>query len=104
MFHQLKNRNFYIILGADLLFFAASLILSYGLRFSFSIPAWIWRDIFLLLPFLLPVKAIVFFLMGVYRGMWRYASIPDAIRLAKASLLATLTAVSYTHLDVYKRQ
>ena len=94
MFHQLKNRNFYIILGADLLFFAASLILSYGLRFSFSIPAWIWRDIFLLLPFLLPVKAIVFFLMGVYRGMWRYASIPDAIRLAKASLLATLTVMT----------
>ena len=94
MLHQFKNRNFYIILVADLLFFAASLVLSYGLRFSFAIPDRIWTDIFVLLPFLLPVKAAVFFLMGVYRGMWRYTSIPDAIRLAKASVLATLTLMT----------
>ena len=94
MLHQFKNRNFYVILGADMLFFAASLVLSYGLRFSFAVPDRIWADIFFLLPFLVPVKAVVFFLMGVYRGMWRYTSIPDAIRLAKASALATLTLMT----------
>lgn len=94
MLHQFKNRNFYVVFGADLLFFAASLILSYGLRFSFAIPDRIWADIFFLLPFLLPTKAVAFYLMGVYRGMWRYTSIPDAIRLAKASALATLTLMT----------
>ncbi len=94
MFHQFKNRNFYIILGADLLFFAASLILAYGLRFSLAIPDEEWARILFLLPWLLPVKAGVFYATGVYRGMWRYTSIPDAIRLAKASILATLTMMT----------
>lgn len=94
MIQQLKNRNFYIILGGDLLLFAASLILAYGLRFSLDIPEKEWIRILFLLPFLLPVKAAVFILMGVYRGMWRYSSIPDAVRLAKASALATLTVMT----------
>ena len=39
MLQQFKNRNFYIILGADLAFFAASLVFAYSLRFSLAIPA-----------------------------------------------------------------
>ena len=94
MLHQFKNRNFYVILAGDLALFAASLILAYGLRFSLNIPAKDWGRIVFLLPFLLPTKAVVFFLMGVYRGMWRYTSIPDALRLVKASVLATLTVMT----------
>jgi FlaA1/EpsC-like NDP-sugar epimerase len=101
MFSQLKNRNFYIVLGADLVMFVASLIFAYGLRFSLAIPAKDWTRILYLLPFLLPVKTFVFFAMGVYRGMWRYTSIPDALRLTKASVLATLTLM--TALTVLKR-
>ena len=94
MMHQFKNRNFYVILGADLVLFAASLILAYGIRFSLAIPDAEWHRILFLLPWLLPVKATVFFAMGVYRGMWRYTSIPDALRLGKASALATLTLMT----------
>ena len=103
MIQQFKNRNFYVILAADLVFFSASLILAYGLRFSLEIPATEWQRIFFILPWLLPVKALVFFAMGVYRGMWRYTSIPDALRLAKASALATLTLMtSLTVLQQFK--
>ncbi|MGD9612671.1 MAG: polysaccharide biosynthesis protein [Kiritimatiellia bacterium] len=94
MIHQLKNRNFYVILVGDLVLFAAALILAYGLRFSLDIPAKDWERIGFLLPFLLPTKAVVFMLMGVYRGMWRYTSVPDALRLVKASVLATLTVMT----------
>ena len=94
MFHQLKNRNFYVIMGGDLVLFASSLILAYGLRFSLDIPEKDWIRILFLLPFQLPVKAVVFMLMGVYRGMWRYTSVPDALRLVKASVLATLTVMT----------
>jgi FlaA1/EpsC-like NDP-sugar epimerase len=94
MIHQFKNRNFYVILAGDLLLFAASLILAYGLRFSLDIPEKDWSRILFLLPFLLPVKTVVFMLMGVYRGMWRYTSVPDALRLVKASVLATLTVMT----------
>ena len=94
MIHQFKNRNFYIILGGDLVLFTASLLLAYGLRFSLDIPDKEWVKILVLLPFLLLLKTVIFFMMGVYRGMWRYTSIPDAVRLAKASLLATLTLMT----------
>ena len=94
MIPQIKNRNFYIILAGDLVFFAASLILAYGLRFSLDIPDVEWRRIALLLPGLLMVKVVVFYSMGVYRGMWRCTSVPDAIRLAKASILATLAIMT----------
>ena len=53
MIHQLKNRNFYVILGADLVFFAVSLVLAYGVRFSLAIPAVEWHRILYLLPWLL---------------------------------------------------
>lgn len=94
MIHQFKNRNFYIILCGDLVLFTASLLLAYGLRFSLDIPDKEWVKILVLLPFLLVLKVAIFFMMGVYRGMWRYTSIPDAVRLAKASLLATLTLMT----------
>lgn len=94
MFQQFKNRNFYVILVGDLGLFATSLLLAYGLRFSLEVPAAEWRQIAFLLPFLLPVKVLVFAASGVYRGMWRYTSVPDAIRLAKASVLATLTIMT----------
>lgn len=94
MIQQFKNRNLYVVLAADMVSFIASLILAYGLRFSLDIPDKDWERIFQLLPWLLVVKTTVFFSMGVYRGMWRYTSIPDAIRLAKASVLATLALMT----------
>ena len=100
MLQQFKNRNFYIILVGDVVLFSASLILAYGLRFSLEIPGQEWRQIVLLLPWLVIAKVAVFYSMGVYRGMWRYTSVPDAIRLVKASILATLaimTALTLVH-------
>ena len=100
MIQQLKNRNFYVVLAGDLVLFAASLLLAYGLRFSLDIPDVEWKRIGFLLPWLLATKVVVFYSMGVYRGMWRYTSVPDAMRLAKASVLATLaimTALTLVH-------
>ena len=59
MIHQFKNRNFYIILGGDLVLFTASLLLAYGLRFSLDIPDKEWGKILVLLPFLLVLKVAI---------------------------------------------
>jgi FlaA1/EpsC-like NDP-sugar epimerase len=90
MIHLLRNRNFYLVLAADMAIFALSLLLAYTVRYAFAIPASEWRSILLVLPWVLAVKAAVFVLTGVYRGMWRYTSILDAWRLARATMLATL--------------
>ena len=90
MIKQLKNRNFYIVFCIDLMLLVVSLILSYDIRFAFDIPDYEWDHIIVILPWVLAVKIVVFALAGVYRGMWRYTSIPDAVRLAQTSLLSTL--------------
>lgn len=90
MIHQFKNRNFYLLVSTDTIFFMVSLFMAYTVRFSLNIPHGEYRNMLVVLPWLIIVKFSTFFFMGVYRGMWRYTSLPDAIRLLKATLLATL--------------
>jgi FlaA1/EpsC-like NDP-sugar epimerase len=94
MMYQLKNRNFYVLLLADAALFGASLFFAYIVRFSFAIPPSEFHYILAVLPWLIIVKATTFFLMGAYRGMWRYTSLPDIQRLFKASLLATVVIIA----------
>ena len=90
MIQQLKNRNFYLILCADISLFAASLMMAYAVRFAFEIPSNEWQHFIGIVPLVLLLKVLVFALMGVYRGMWRYTSLVDAYRLAQASVVSTL--------------
>jgi len=90
MFHQLKNLNFYLLLCADTILFVVSLFLAYALRFMCIIPHGELHRVLYILPWVITVKLVTFFLMGVYRGMWRYTSILDAVNLLKATLLASL--------------
>ncbi len=94
MIRQFKNRNFYIVLCADLVSFAVSLLLAYGIRFAFEIPPYELYRFFLILPVVFVVKTVVFALAGVYKGMWRYTSIPDAIRIGKASVISSLAIIA----------
>ena len=94
MLHQLKNRNFYLVMGTDLVIFVISLLLAYAVRYAFKIPGEEWRYILLVLPFVLLVKSVIFMVAGVYRGMWRYTSILDALRLGRAAALATLVLMT----------
>lgn len=90
MINQFKNRNSYFLLAADVFFFFVSLVLAYSIRFTFRIPPSEIAAMYAILPSVIAVKAPTFFLMGVYRGMYRYFSLPDAWRLVKASFLASL--------------
>ena len=46
---------------------------------------------------------VIFLLLNLYNRVWSYASMHEAVLIVGASLLST-ASVSYTHLDVYKRQ
>ncbi len=94
MIHQLRNRSFYLVFAADIVLFAASLIMAYVVRFSFVIPQVAINEIKGVLPWLLIVKSLTFFSMGVYKGMWRYTSISDAWRLFRATVLSTLVIMA----------
>ena len=59
-------------------------IAAYWLRFNLEVPEDYLRDMLAQLPYVLGVHAAIFWLLGLYRGLWRYASFPDLQRILVA--------------------
>ncbi len=93
MYNQFKKLNFWLILGVDCLLLAGAHILAYWIRFA-QLSIYEWRHIVLILPFLLPFKIIVFSMLGLYRGMWRYTGINDLLKVIKAVVITTVTVLA----------
>jgi len=89
-----RNLNFYLMLGADALCFAAALTISYLLRFDFNLSNAYGAQLIGLLKYDLPLKLGVFLLLGLYRGMWRYTSLVDFWKLTEAVVLASALFVA----------
>ena len=65
-------------------------VAAFYLRFNFDLPD-DWRELMLdLLPWVLAIYAVIFLAMRLYRGLWRYASLPDLQRIAVAVGVAAL--------------
>jgi len=89
----LKN-NPYILRSVAFLHDAAvavlAWILAFQLRFNFSIPAEFSALMWQSLPWVCSAQAAVFWRSGLYRGVWRFASLPDLKRISVAIGLAAL--------------
>ena len=73
--------NRLIVLCHDAVMVPIAWFLAYWLRFNLSnFPAKIWLVALETLPIVLVVQMLVAIWSGCYRGMWRFASIPDLIR------------------------
>ena len=57
---------------------------AYWLRFNLEVPQDYLRDMLAQLPYVLGVHVAIFWLLGLYRGLWRYASLPDLQRILVA--------------------
>ena len=64
---------FYLRLGGDVLHYEPRMTVAYGAMFT-------------------AVAGIVFLFTGLYRGIWRYASLPDLFSITKAATLTVLIA------------
>ncbi len=89
------NPKFWCVLIIDILLIAASIYLSYAIRFEDVPEGAANHNILHLIPLLIIVKLICFYLFGLYRGMWRYTSTTDLLNVLKASILAELIIVSW---------
>jgi len=67
---KLIYKNFFIVLGIDLLLLTASLFLAYKIRFDFDLPQQHSVLFYKMLPFVLILKIISFYFFDLYRGMW----------------------------------
>jgi len=57
---------------------------AYLLRFNLEVPQDYLRAMLAQLPYVLGVHVAIFWLLGLYRGLWRYASLPDLQRILAA--------------------
>lgn len=102
IFIFLKGR--YIAILADLFMIPVAWYGAYWLRFNIGL---IPLDEFLhatyLLPFLMVIQFVSFWFFGLYRGMWKFASLPDFIRILKAvtvGVILTVLVLFFVHFQI----
>jgi FlaA1/EpsC-like NDP-sugar epimerase len=75
----------------DAVIFAASFAAAYLIRFE-GIPAWTYMKQFLLwVPYLIAARLVVNWRLGIYRFIWKYVSLSDAIAIGRS--LSGVTAL-----------
>ncbi len=74
----------------DLAAAALAWMLAFWLRFNLDVPADYEAVLLDRLPWVLVVHAAAFWALGLYRGLWRFASLPDLKRILVAVGLAAL--------------
>ncbi len=87
--------KFWMVLLADVAFLIISFFLAYYIRFEGVPNGQQYGSFISILPLLIFVKIIVFYLCGLYRGMWRYTSITDLFNILKGVLLSFLIIVIF---------
>jgi len=88
MKHLLRNKNFWTILVTDAGLVCVSYVLAYLIRFENDIPPEQVEMLVQTLPWIVPLKILLFAWLGLYRGMWRYTSISDLINIIKATVIS----------------
>ncbi len=94
MLKQLYNWKFYIMIIGDVIFLSFALILAYLIRFDFILKSQHVHQIFQLLPVIILANIAAMFTFGLYKGMWRYSSLGDAMRLFQAVVVASLIIIA----------
>ncbi len=82
-----------LVFVVDIGLIGAAYIFAYMLRFDFQIPANEWEMFVRGLWVVLTIKPLVFLISGLYRNLWRYASLQDAIEIFKVITISSVLAV-----------
>ncbi len=89
MFKSYRNTGFAVL--HDLLAAAAAWMGAYLLRFNFELPLSYQNEMLRTVIWIAPLQALIFWRIGLYRGVWRYASMSDLRRILVAVLLAAIS-------------
>lgn len=89
---KIRRASLFIV---DMLFVVGAYYLALLVRFDGKIPAKTLADILEHLPVLMIIKAVVFIIAGLYRILWRYASIEEYIRVVLVAFAVNFIASFY---------
>lgn len=84
------NSRTVIIILHDIVVAALAWLGGYWLRFNLTMPPEFQAAAFSTLAWVVPLQAVVFWRFGLYRGIWRFASLPDLKRIVLAVGVAAL--------------
>ncbi|MBK5929379.1 polysaccharide biosynthesis protein [Halochromatium salexigens] len=91
-FERLRSR--FLAFLHDLLWVPIAWIGAYWMRFNLgAVPTEFWGAAWELLPLVMLICALVYSSFGLYRGVWRFASLPDLTRIAQAITVSSLLVV-----------
>jgi len=90
-----RSLNFYLLLGLDVALVLLAHVLAYLTRFEAAIPDLFLDQMLQMLPVVVPIKIVCFFLFNLYKGMWRYTSLPDLLNVIKANAVASFAVVMF---------
>ena len=97
-----KARRSFVVALVDLAMIPLAWLGAYWLRFNLgSVPGELLPPMWQALWVLVPVQGAAFWYFGLYRGMWRFASMPDLLRILKAVAVGVL--VSFILLFLWTR-
>jgi FlaA1/EpsC-like NDP-sugar epimerase len=84
-----------VALAHDVLMVPIAWFLAFWFRYNLEVvPVYFYEDALRALLYILPVQLVAFLLFGLYRGIWRFASLPDIMRILKAVLVGTVVGVA----------
>ena len=79
-----------VVFGHDLAAAGVAWSAAFWLRFNLDIPGEYSALMAGLLPSVMAIHGVAFWLLGLYRGLWRYASLPDLRRIVVAVAISAL--------------
>lgn len=89
-------RNKYTAFTHDLIMVPVAWFAAYWLRFNLQIiPAEHLDNAIMLAPLVLLIQGTIFWNLGLYRGVWRFASMPDLIRITKAVVIGLIITMMF---------
>ncbi|MDH4099970.1 MAG: polysaccharide biosynthesis protein [Nitrospirota bacterium] len=93
---MLFNKRRLLVFAVDLLSIMAAFSLSFMLRFDFRLPPEM-KELFLKgFYVIIVVKPAIFLISGLYRNIWRYASLQDAIEIFKVVTISSIISIFAT--------
>jgi len=91
----MKNIKILLAFLHDFLAIIFSWVLAYALRFNFQIPDEHLQVLLKALPPIILISTLCFHFIGLYRGIWRFASITDLKRIIASSFLAIVFSMAF---------
>ena len=83
------NRRFAIVVH-DLCMVLLAWVVAYLIRHNFAWQGVEWWPVVYMLPVVAAAQGLVFWSIGLHRGLWRFASIPDLWNIIRAAVLGAL--------------